>query len=918
MAQQQQQQQQQQALVPTRVELKQRMANFIDSDFLSEDERRELRIFHGVWRRDQDLNTPRRTAETDLLLYRFDREANSLDHPEVPIAWRAEALVRAGENEQAARLLIAAIEGDTDPEQDGNTPVQADDDTAADHPAEVLPTVADLVNAPFEVRGGVAGRRILAEALDWLGLFNAADEVIDPVIRSYERGELSSADDLTDAARCLIHRARLRGEPARRYQEILSVLGRVHQQIDRNYWPARLVEAQLLLDKDNAGQAAMALHEVLSLNPRASEAWYLLGRIANERFDFDSALRAVERLRQLHPEHPLAITLETEVNLMQSMPEAAEFVLTPLLEQFPRHRHGFALRATVNAVMYDFDGMLNVLDELDEISPGHPYGYYITGLMLSLNRQYEIAAEVLEEAIDRQPNWPAPHVELGLLELQSGRDDRALAALERVMELDPFNERAVFSHHLIQSLQEYDTVESEHFIVRFDPETADPILAREMLPSLEEMYADMRTIFDHELDRKTLIELLPNHERFAVRIAGIPAIRTIAACTGPVIAMESPRDGRGHSGTYDWLRVLRHEFVHTMTLSMSQNRIPHWYTEAFSVWQEQAPREYHTAQMLAHCLQNNLLFDLDAINWGFVRPKRSYDVSLAYAQAHWMLEFIRYEFGHDAAIELLHEYHAGMPEELAMPAVLEVSRVDFMRQFLSWAENEAASWGLAPEPSLETLIGSIDPAELPAADIPDAIARPEADPASELGVDAIVADPTKLPDAALDMLLDAHPEHPDLLELKVRRLQAGNGTTAELIPWLERYAEARPVDPMPHRLLAMLKLDAERWPEAIPHLEQLDRWNQRTGAYAIDLARRYRSLGDIEQANAKADRALMMEPFNAAYREFAAALAIEAGRLDDAQRHLIALTLIEPEQGRHLERLQALQQVRRSASRDGE
>ena len=57
---------------------------------------------------------------------------------------------------------------------------------------------------------------------------------------------------------------------------------------------------------------------------------------------------------------------------------------------------------------------------------------------------------------------------------------------------------------------------------------------------------------------------------------------------------------------------------------------------------------------------------------------------------------------------------------------------------------------------------------------------------------------------------------------------------------LERYAKARPVDPLPHRLLATLALShagsggaAE---SAIPHLEYLDAREQNSGSYAAELA----------------------------------------------------------------------------------
>lgn len=107
---------------------------------------------------------------------------------------------------------------------------------------------------------------------------------------------------------------------------------------------------------------------------------------------------------------------------------------------------------------------------------------------LSERRQYAQSAAMLEEAMRRAPNLPEPAILLGLLELQSGRDLNALAALRCANELDPFNARAVNSLRLLEELVGYHTFESEHFVVRYKP-GIDEILAREMTGPLEMAHA---------------------------------------------------------------------------------------------------------------------------------------------------------------------------------------------------------------------------------------------------------------------------------------------------------------------------------------------------------------------------------------------------------------------------------------------
>ena len=97
--------------------------------------------------------------------------------------------------------------------------------------------------------------------------------------------------------------------------------------------------------------------------------------------------------------------------------------------------------------------------------------------------------------------------------------------------------------------------------------------------------------------------MFPSHEQFGVRTTGLPWIGTVGACTGNVIAMDVPRGGPGEGadlmGNFDWARVLRHEYTHTVTLALTNNRIPHWLTEAAACNQEQAPRDWDNCQLLA-------------------------------------------------------------------------------------------------------------------------------------------------------------------------------------------------------------------------------------------------------------------------------------------------------------------------------
>jgi tetratricopeptide (TPR) repeat protein len=92
----------------------------------------------------------------------------------------------------------------------------------------------------------------------------------------------------------------------------------------------------------------------------------------------------------------------------------------------------------------------------------------------------------------------------------------------------------------------------------------------------------------------------------------------------------------------------------------------------------------------------------------------------------------------------------------------------------------------------------------------------------------------------------------------------------------------------------------------VPHLEFLDAREINSPAYAAELADLYARLGRQAEAMAKAERAATIAPFDANQREQAARMALLAGDRAAAERHLVALTIIEPDRAIHRRRLEAL------------
>lgn len=848
----------------------------LETPYLTDAERADIRVRHGIWT-DSDLADVSRRARAALVRGAWDDPA--LSDAKADVLDRAEGMILRGQWAEAIGVL-----------------------TALEPKAQTLRAL-----------------RLTAAAQAATGDKDAAIKTLAKLEQRVIKERQNSAWELVEGVRGLHLKSQIEGpsKGAQDFQSMMSMLARAREQLDRMCWTASLEEAFLLVEKDNRSEGAEAFEQVLELNPSAAEAYYALGKMSVDSFAFEQAEKIVAKLRELagpvdraetepagtheagEPVAPYADMLESRLRVRQRDPAGALAVLKPTLSRFPGQLEARALEAAAIAATFDMAGVDRVLAEMDKLSPNTHLGYLFVGKALSEQRQYADGAKYLEEATRRAPKLADGWIELGLLEVQAARDDRALAALEKAEALDPFNVRAANSLKLVRDVANFSRIESDHFIVRYRP-GVDQALAREMPAILERIYArvtgDKPGGIRYPLNFKTVIELMPDHQWFSVRITGMPQVHTMAAATGPLIAMEAPRLGEKNTvGAYDWARVVQHEFTHTVTLARTSNRLPHWFTEASAVYLEDAPRDWNYIQILARAYETKALFDLEEINIAFTRPKKPSDRSQAYGQGAWMYEYIVTKYGPEAPLKLMDRYAAGDREPQAFQTVLGVSREQFFEEFKTWAGEQLIEWGMRPKPGQPELLTLLDEWRKTLG------AGHEEDPPTIEVVDAWLKD---------------YPDHADLLELAVKLRVTGNKNkaSAEMVPLIEAFAAARPGDPTPHKLLAALFLDegspAHDEAKAIEHLEFLDAREQNSASLSVQLARLYAAQNDWDKAWAKAIRACTVAPYEAANREFAATVAIKRGDFEGAKWQLETLKILEPDRPIHAQRLKALEDLK--------
>ena len=588
---------------------------------------------------------------------------------------------------------------------------------------------------------------------------------------------------------------------------ILSFFVKAFDEIDREYYPARLAAAEYFLSHDQTDDAVEQIKAVLAANPNQLEALDLMGHVALQQFDFDTTDRVVDLIRTVDRQSIAADLLDSRNLMQQRRPQDAEAPIKKVLARQPKNLEALGLLAAVNALQLKEDKVNEILKQVEAIDPNNATAYFEVAEQLDAMRQYPRAIAKYEVAVQRAPWWTAALNGLGLLYTQSGDEEAAHKALDRAHELDPFNLRTTNYLKLLDKMDSYAKKETDHFVVIYDPHT-DPVIPEYFSEYLEGVQSQVSAAFDYTPKVKTYIEVFPTHEMFSVRTTGSTWLPTVGASTGRIIALVAPRAGKATLGTFNWARVLRHEYTHTVTLGVTDNRIAHWFTEGLAVYEEQSPVPWEWVPMLYHAVSKKEFFPLDKLTWAFIRPKRPIDRQLAYAESFWICTYVEQTYGHDAILKMLDLMRHADRQEDVFPKVTGKSIPQFMSEFQAWAEKQVAGWGYD---------------------------------------DATTKKYDELRQKAEDL---------------IKSRQWDEATKA----W-EEIAKLRPVDPLPHQRLAALYIKQKDFKGEIAQLQLLAKVELKDNRYAKLIARAYRDEEDWPNAYRYALDSVYINPYDLSAHE---------------------------------------------------
>jgi tetratricopeptide (TPR) repeat protein len=596
------------------------------------------------------------------------------------------ALQSEGEYDKAVAVVASALKD--------STRVPAYADLLARH-AELLHLRGRWDEAEKQAEAALAvkkdhflARWVLAQVYRDRGDFKKAGDACVWFVRTYN-DRSGTDDEVKDPDDLLI--VCLAGAEHARWNKLSDQLKYIVEEIypdvlkaDRNFWPAEYHSGMLLLEKYNKPEALDAFDKALKINSSAAEVLTGKGAIALMEFKIKDAERFAEQALKINPKLPEALRLRADVHLAGGDATAALRELEQARTVSPRDERTLGRIAAgllLQKKKDDFEALAKAVEKFD---PKPALFYFELGDRMEDRRYFDDAEKYFRKSAELRPNLAGPANSLGMLYMRLGREKEAREQLDRGFKIDPFNVRVSNLRKVLDHLKKYETIKTDHFELRFDPEH-DALQARYMALYLEEIYADLAEKFQYRPRGPILIEVFNSHEMFSGRTVALPDLHTIGACTGRMIAMASPH-ARGIRHPFNWARVLRHEIVHIFNLEQTHFLVPHWLTEGLAVGNEGFPRPSRWNQLLRERAAAGNLMDLDNIDLGFIRPTTPDDWHMAYCQSQIYVDCIRAKYGPAAIGELLAAYADGLNTAAAITKVCKVDKAAFEKTYREYLD----------------------------------------------------------------------------------------------------------------------------------------------------------------------------------------------------------------------------------------
>ncbi|MFL6275841.1 MAG: tetratricopeptide repeat protein, partial [Blastocatellia bacterium] len=476
------------------------------------------------------------------------------------------------------------------------------------------------------------------------------------------------------------------------------------READPNYAEALIAQGELLNEKYSYDAALSLFEDALKINPNAPRA--LIGLAESKQNGGVSSSRDKSSIRAASETPPAVIAHALAVNasladahamdawmaLESEDYDAATKAVDRALAANPNSVKAIAVRA---AIFYLTDKKAELETETKRALAINPKAgeFFDTLAHFAVNnRRYTEAVELDRRAVELSPHLWAAHTQLGIQLLRVGKITEGRAELERTFAGDPYNLWAKNTLDLLDSVKDFNDTVRGPFLLKTAPKETGAI-AQYAADLLEEAHKKLTARYRFTPRAPIAVEVFDNHEDFAVRSLGLPGLGALGVCFGQVIAMDSPsaRD----IGEFNWGSTLWHEFTHVITLETTDHRIPRWFSEGLSVFEERRARQGWGDNWSPERLKafaDGRFTPISELDAAFTRPRTPDGVTIAYFQASQVCEFVEEKYGFDGILRMLALYKEGQRTPDVLQRALKLAPADFDKAFTDYLRGKVGGY----------------------------------------------------------------------------------------------------------------------------------------------------------------------------------------------------------------------------------
>jgi tetratricopeptide (TPR) repeat protein len=454
--------------------------------------------------------------------------------------------------------------------------------------------------------------------------------------------------------------------------------------------------ARLFLQTHQYSDAADLFNEALKVFPNDVHAKLGLASVYAERFEGQARPLVEDALKQdddLVEAHLLTASMDLEEGQLDDAEKALDRAMRVVTKDKLPPLEVYTLRASLE--MSRGGNPDPWIKRILDYNPRYGVVYQQLAHFEIMRRRYREATVLLRRAVEVQPDLWAAHAELGSNLLRLGIVDEARTHLQAAYSGDPYSPTTVNSLRLLDRIDEFSISEDpvvigqDTYQVRLRLHKKESEILRPYVLDLTGRSIQSFTQRYGFKPRETVtVELYPDHDDFAVRVAALPGIGLLGVTFGYVVAMDSPSSRS--TSEFHWGSTLWHEMAHVFTLELTDHYVPRWLSEGISVFEEwrtgPTPGVVVPPDAIA-ALEKKQFLPVADLDSGFIRPSYPGQVQVSYMQSGLVCLFIEQRWGFEQLGALLRQFDGKRTTAQAIEATFKIAPAAFDKEFDAFVRN---------------------------------------------------------------------------------------------------------------------------------------------------------------------------------------------------------------------------------------